>query len=50
MLQVFESHAEFLGPELFWTFSLPFLVEIAKEVKRRLAVEGLDVVPMVKKE
>lgn len=44
MVQVFESHAGILGPELFATFSLPYLEKVAKEVKRAL---GDEAVPMV---
>lgn len=44
MLQVFESHAGILGPELFAAFSLPYLEKVAKEVKRVL---GDQAVPMV---
>jgi uroporphyrinogen decarboxylase len=47
MLQVFESHAEFLGPQLFATFCLPYLKEICKLVKERLADKGIGSVPMV---
>lgn len=47
MLQVFESHAEHLSPELFQSFSLPYVSIIVKETKRRLKKEGLSPVPMV---
>merc|ERR1719431_2006778 len=46
LLQVFESNAEYLGPEQFRTFALPYLLQINKEVKDKLVQEGLDVVPM----
>ena len=46
MLQVFESHAEFLGPQLFTTFCMPYLKEICKLVKERLADKGIPSVPM----
>ena len=46
LLQVFESNAEYLGPEQFTTFSLPYLVQINKQVKARLVEEQLDMVPM----
>ncbi|XP_075230794.1 uroporphyrinogen decarboxylase [Lycorma delicatula] len=36
LLQVFESNAEFLGPEQFEKFSLPYLREIATRVKSNL--------------
>ena len=47
MLQVFESHAEYLGPTMFKTFCIPYLREIAVKVKERLKAKGLEVVPMV---
>jgi uroporphyrinogen decarboxylase len=47
MLQVFESNAECLGPDMFAEFSLPFLRQIAEKVKRQLLSEGLEPVPMV---
>ena len=47
MLQVFESHAEYLGKDLFDEFALPYLRQIAQKVKAKLAEQGLDVVPMV---
>jgi len=46
LLQVFESNAEYLGPEQFTTFSLPYLIQINKQVKERLVEEKLDMVPM----
>lgn len=46
MLQIFESHAELLSPELFKKFCLPTLDFIEKETKARLKSEGLEVVPM----
>ncbi len=47
MLQVFESHAEHLGPDLFNKFCLPYLIQICSKVKDKLKADGLDVVPMV---
>ena len=47
MLQLFESHAGILGPELFAKFALPCLRNIAKGVKRVLAEKGVPAVPMV---
>lgn len=44
MVQVFESHAGILGPEMFAAFSLPYLEKVATEVKKAL---GDDAVPMV---
>ena len=47
MLQVFESHAEYLGKDMFDEFALPYLRQIAQNVKVKLADQGLDIVPMV---
>lgn len=47
ILQVFESHAEFLSPELFTTFCLPVLKKIVEETKSRLKNNGYPAVPMV---
>ena len=47
MLQVFESHAEYLGPDLFDKFSLKYLTQICQGVKEKLKNEGLEPVPMV---
>nr|XP_020638982.1 uroporphyrinogen decarboxylase [Pogona vitticeps] len=46
-LQLFESHAGHLGPELFADFSLPFIQSIAKRVKSKLQEDALPVVPMI---
>ena len=46
LLQVFESNAEYLGPEQFSIFSLPFLIEINQKVSEKLRDEKLEVVPM----
>ena len=43
MLQIFESHAEHLGPDLFTRFCLPYLSQICDKVKAKL---GKDAVPM----
>nr|BAN21087.1 uroporphyrinogen decarboxylase [Riptortus pedestris] len=43
LLQVFESNAEYLGPELFNEFALPCIRDISEKVKREL---GDDKVPM----
>ncbi len=48
LLQVFESHAEFLGPALFSTFALPYLNQIVTRVKSVLLKKGIDPVPMVR--
>jgi len=47
MLQVFESTAEYLGPEMFDQFSLPYLEEIAGKVRSGLNQRGVPEVPMV---
>ena len=47
MLQVFESHAEYLGPEMFSKFCTPYLSQIAKGVKAKLRADGIEPVPMV---
>lgn len=47
LLQVFESSAEYLGPDLFETFSLPYLEKIATGVKQGLTQRGLNDVPMI---
>ena len=44
MLQIFESHAEQLGPDLFTEFCLPYLSQICDKVKVKL---GKDSVPMI---
>lgn len=46
MLQVFESHAEYLTQDLFAEFSLPYLTEIALKVKEKLKSQGIEPVPM----
>lgn len=46
LLQVFESSAEYLGPELFNQFALPYITKINKTVKDKLKQEGLEKVPM----
>lgn len=43
MLQIFESNAEYLGPDLFQTFCIPYLSQICDRVKAGL---GNDAVPM----
>ena len=45
MLQVFESHAEFLGPAEFAEFCVPYLNQICDKVKAKL---GGKAVPMVR--
>ncbi|XP_066993471.2 uroporphyrinogen decarboxylase isoform X2 [Anabrus simplex] len=46
LLQVFESNAEYLGPQVFKEFALPYLCDICKRVKARLSGQGLHDVPM----
>ncbi|KAI8868014.1 uroporphyrinogen decarboxylase-like protein [Ramicandelaber brevisporus] len=46
LLQVFESNAGELNKEMFEEFSLPYLRDIAKQTKARLAAEGLPTVPI----
>ncbi|XP_076070038.1 uroporphyrinogen decarboxylase [Oratosquilla oratoria] len=46
LLQVFESHAEHLGPYLFKEYALPYLKLIVDQVKERVAAQGLDSIPM----
>jgi len=46
MLQVFESHAEYLDANLFNKFSLHYLTLICHGVKEKLKKEGLEPVPM----
>ena len=43
MLQIFESNAEYLGPDLFQMFCIPYLSQICDRVKAGL---GNDAVPM----
>ncbi|XP_025788021.1 uroporphyrinogen decarboxylase isoform X5 [Puma concolor] len=46
-LQLFESHAGHLGPQLFNKFALPYIRDVAKRVKARLQESGLAPVPMI---
>ncbi|XP_068949238.1 uroporphyrinogen decarboxylase-like isoform X3 [Petaurus breviceps papuanus] len=46
-LQVFESHAGHLGPELFSEFALPYIRDVAKRVKAGLQEVGLAPVPLI---
>ncbi|XP_062920531.1 uroporphyrinogen decarboxylase [Mobula hypostoma] len=46
-LQVFESHAGHLGYEQFREFSLPYLREIAQQVKEKLKASAINQVPMI---
>lgn len=47
ILQVFESHAEFLSPELFRKFCLPVLTKIVDNTKSQLKQDGHPEVPMI---
>ncbi|XP_045135504.1 uroporphyrinogen decarboxylase-like isoform X2 [Portunus trituberculatus] len=47
VLQVFESHAEHLGPQLFRDFALPYLKQICDQVKERVKQLGLPDIPMI---
>ncbi|XP_074076438.1 uroporphyrinogen decarboxylase isoform X2 [Macrotis lagotis] len=46
-LQVFESHAGHLGPDLFSKFALPYIRDVAKRVKASLKEMGLEPVPLI---
>jgi len=46
MLQVFESSAEHLGPELFKCYALPYIKQISLCVKSQIKAKGLDDIPM----
>lgn len=46
LLQVFESHAEYLTPDLFQKFALPYLTQICDRVKSGLREQGKPEVPM----
>ncbi|XP_037091469.1 uroporphyrinogen decarboxylase-like [Pollicipes pollicipes] len=43
LLQVFESSAEYLGPDLFAQFALPYIRRISSEVKDKLKAKDIDV-------
>ncbi|KZC11260.1 PREDICTED: uroporphyrinogen decarboxylase [Dufourea novaeangliae] len=46
MLQIFESHADFLNDELFINYSYKYLKEISENVRKRLTEENIPEVPM----
>jgi len=46
MLQVFESNAEHLGPDLFTEYCTPYLNQICDKVKAKLQAAGIEPVPM----
>ena len=47
MVQVFDSHAGELAPDLFAEFALPYLKRIDAEVKAQLKSANIDPVPMI---
>ena len=47
LLQLFESHAEFLGPKLFLTYSLPYIKQIKSQVNSKLVELGIPTVPFI---
>lgn len=48
LLQVFESHGDFLNNELFKEYSLKYLKQINRRVKEKLKNLNIPEVPMVK--
>lgn len=46
---MFESNAEYLGPNMFKKFALPTLIDINKRVKEEVKKRNLESVPMVSK-
>ncbi|XP_076234251.1 uroporphyrinogen decarboxylase [Calliopsis andreniformis] len=47
LLQVFESHGDFLNDELFVNYSLKYLKDISERVRQRLKDENIPTVPMI---
>ncbi|XP_078035373.1 uroporphyrinogen decarboxylase [Augochlora pura] len=47
LLQVFESHADFLNDELFTHYSFKYLKEISEKVRKQLKEEQIPEVPMI---
>lgn len=43
MLQVFESHAEYLGPDQFTEFALPYLKQIQERVRSKVTVPMVNI-------
>ncbi|XP_043199586.1 uroporphyrinogen decarboxylase-like isoform X2 [Amphibalanus amphitrite] len=43
LLQVFESSAEYLGPDLFTEFALPYIRRISANVREKLKAKDLDI-------
>lgn len=46
LLQLFESNAEYLGPDLFYKFALPYIRDICKRVKSGCSSIGVGNIPM----
>ncbi|KAJ1526169.1 hypothetical protein ONE63_009328 [Megalurothrips usitatus] len=46
LLQVFESNAEYLGPDLFREFALPCIQDISRRVKAGVKAQNLGDIPM----
>ncbi|XP_029641809.1 uroporphyrinogen decarboxylase [Octopus sinensis] len=47
LLQLFESHAGILGPDLFFKYALPCIRRIAENVRAKLKEQKLQNVPMI---
>jgi uroporphyrinogen decarboxylase len=47
MVQIFESHADLLGPDLFRSFCLPILEQILEDFRDSCKERKLDAVPVV---
>ncbi|XP_076638325.1 uroporphyrinogen decarboxylase [Colletes latitarsis] len=47
LLQVFESHSDFLNDELFLNYSFKYLKEISQKVRQQLKEENIPDVPMI---
>ncbi|XP_054712837.1 uroporphyrinogen decarboxylase-like [Uloborus diversus] len=47
LVQIFESNAEYLTPDLLKKFSLPYLKEIQRSVSSTITNLGLEMVPMI---
>lgn len=45
MLQVFESHAEYLGPAQFTEFALPYIKQIQQRVRAKVSVPMVSLYP-----
>jgi uroporphyrinogen decarboxylase len=49
MLQVFESHAEYLGPDIFAQFALPYIKQIQERVREKVNVPMVKYYPNLEK-